>query len=287
MKPPPFDYVVASSVTEAAEALAADPDAKALAGGQSLLPMLSFRLVRPSTLVDLARIDGLAAIETTATGIRIGATARQLAVERDPRLARSCPLLVAALHHVSHPQIRSRATIGGSLAHADPAAELPAVAVALDARLTLCGAAGERVVDAEAFVQGIFTTALEPGELLTAIELPAAAESTGVACVEIARRSGDYAICGVVVQVTLEDGVVDDCRIALFGVGERPVRARGVEAAVRGAAPTAASLREAGALAREEAISPFDDVHGSAVYRREAVASVTERALAQAIGRAA
>lgn len=286
MKPPLFDYVAATSVGEATAVLTADPDAKALAGGQSLVPMLAFRLVRPSTLVDLGQIPGLADIERANGSLRVGAIARQLAVERSPLAREACPLLVAALHHIGHPQIRSRATIGGSLTHADPAAELPAVAVALDAQLALEGVNGVRVVAARAFFQGVFATALQPGEVLTAVEFPAAVDGSGSACVEIARRAGDYALCGAVVQLTIRDNVATDCRVALFGVGDRPIRAEAVETAIRGAAPTATTLREASALARD-GIEPFDDVHATAAYRREVVATVVERALVKALERAA
>lgn len=286
VKPPLFDYIVADTVAEAVAALAADPDAKVLAGGQSLVPMLAFRLVRPSTLIDLARIPGLANVEHTGDSLQIGATARQLAVERSAVVSRFCPLIVEGLQKVSHPQIRSRATVGGSLAHADPAAELPAVAVALDAKLTLTGVEGSRVVDARDFFEGVFATALRPGEILVTATFPDAPEGSGAACVEIARRPGDYALCGAVAQVTLRDGVAVECRLALFGIGDRPVRAEAVEAAIQGTTPTPASLREAGALARE-GLEPFDDVHATAAYRLEVVAAVAERALAQALARAA
>jgi carbon-monoxide dehydrogenase medium subunit len=283
MKPPEFDYVAPGSLEEAVSLLGANPDAKALAGGQSLIPLLAFRLASPPLLVDLARIPGLDRVEQRERAVSIGAMARQAHAHADPFLRARCPLLVEALGYVAHPQIRTRGTVGGSVAHADPAAEIPAVLLALDGRVRVAGPAGERTIEARDLFQGFLTTALAAGEVLTAVELPLAPPRTGWACVEIARRPGDYALCGAVCQVTRgDDGAVSDARLALVAVGDRPVRAAAAERALVGGASTAEAARHA-----VEGLSPSDDVQASAEYRVHLAGVVARRAFEQALARAA
>src|SRR3984893_14907747 len=230
MKPAPFDYVVPRSLDEALEALAnGGSDAKLLAGGQSLIPLLNFRLARPSLLVDLNRVTELAFIRPRDQGIAIGAMTRQATVERDIQLRNKQPLLLEAIGWVGHPAIRSRGTIGGSLAHADPAAELPAVAVCLDAQLIVAGPRGRRTVAAEDFFAGYLTTVLEPDEILVETWLPPRRAGTGQAWIEFARRHGDFALAGVAISPSLKDEAVCAARIVLTGVGGKPERAREAE----------------------------------------------------------
>jgi carbon-monoxide dehydrogenase medium subunit len=285
LKPPEFDYAAPGSLAEAVALLEGDDDAKVLAGGQSLVPLLNFRLAAPSLLVDLRRVPGLDGIEQSDGVVRIGAMVRQRDVEESP-VAEAVPLLREALRHVAHPQIRSRGTIGGSIAHADPAAELPALLVALDGRVRAVSSRGERWIEARDLYRGFFTTSLEPAEVLAEVELPAAAPRTGAACVEVARRAGDYALCGSLAQVTLADGgAIDDVRVALIGVESRPPRATRVEEALRGEEPTPERL--AGASARAAVgLDPPGDVQASAAYRRHLARVLTRRALELAVERA-
>jgi carbon-monoxide dehydrogenase medium subunit len=286
VKPPAFDYAAPESLEEAIELLAADAEAKVLAGGQSLLPLLNFRLTQPSALVDLRRVPGLDGIEARDGKVALGAMVRQRRAETDELVAERCPLLREALRHVAHPQIRSQGTVGGSVAHADPAAELPALLLALDGRVRVAGRNGERSIDADDFFLGVFTTALTGDEIIVEVELPARPPRTGYACVEVARRAGDYALCGGVCQVTLEDGTVDEARLALFGVGERPVRARAAEEALSGSSGDAASIAEAAALA-SDGLNPHDDIQASADYRLHLAEVVAARAFTTAMERAA
>ncbi len=287
MKPPEFDYAAPESLAETTELLRTNPDAKLLAGGQSLIPLLNFRLAAPSLLVDLRRLPGLDGIDRDDGSVRIGAMVRQRRAEESAALAEACPLVQEALRHVAHPQIRSRGTIGGSIAHADPAAELPAVLVALDGRVRAVGPEGARTIEARDLYTTFFTTSLEPDEVLTEIELPAAPPRTGVACVEVARRAGDYALCGVVAQVTLEeDGSVADPRVALIGVAQRPVRAHATEDLLRGERPDAERIAAA-AHAAGDGLNPADDVQASAAYRRHLARVLARRAIEQALERAA
>ncbi|HEY3062525.1 MAG TPA: FAD binding domain-containing protein, partial [Chloroflexota bacterium] len=227
MKPPPFEYVAPRTLDEAVHELAeSDGEAKILAGGQSLIPLLNFRLARPTRLVDLNRIPSLAYVTPRNRGLAIGAMTRDAAVERDARVAETTPLLAEAIRWVGHAAIRSRGTVGGNLAHADPAAELPAVAVCLEATLTVVGPRGTRTVKAEDFFLGYLTTVLEPDEILTEAWYPAMAQRTGQAWLEFARRHGDFALAGVAVSLTIEHELVDNARIVLTGVGGKPVRAR-------------------------------------------------------------
>jgi carbon-monoxide dehydrogenase medium subunit len=284
VKPPRFDYTAPETLEEAIDLVAGDPEAKVLAGGQSLLPLLNFRLAQPSKLVDLRRVPGLDGRDARNGSLVLGAMVRQRRAETDPLVAERLPLLREVLRHVGHPQIRSQGTVGGSVAHADPAAELPALLLALDGRVRVAGPHGERVIAAEDFFLGVFTTALGADELLVEVELPAPPPRSGHACVEVARRAGDYAVCGGVCQVTrAEDGTVGEARLALFGVGERPVRARAAEEALAGSPGDAGAIAEAAALAGD-GLAPHDDIHASDDYRLQLARVVARRAFAAAAG---
>lgn len=287
MKPPAFEYFSPTSVDEALGLLAQHPDAKPLAGGQSLVPAMNFRLAQPAVLVDLNRLDTLAGIAPSDGGLRIGAMTRQRAVEQSALVAARAPLLAETLPFVAHPQIRNRGTMGGSLAHADPAAELPAVMVALEARFVLRKAEGERTLDAERFFTGLFATALEPGELVAAIELPAPPPRGGCAFEEVARRHGDYALVGVAAQVALDEaGRCERARITLLSVGEGPVLAAVAAALLVGQQPTAEAISAAAETVNSE-LDPPADIHASAAYRRQLARVLTRRALTRAFARAA
>jgi carbon-monoxide dehydrogenase medium subunit len=288
LKAPEFDYVAPESLDEAVAALSADEDAKVLAGGQSLVALLNFRMTYPTTLVDLRRVPGLDALTVDSFSVRIGAMTRQRTAERDPAVRQRCPLLVEALHAVAHPQIRSRGTIGGSIAHADPAAELPAVLLALDGSVEVAGAGGaRRTIPAAELFAGFLTTTLQPGEVVVEVGFPAASDRTGAACVEVARRHGDYALCGAVAQVVRgADGRVADARLAFLGVSDQPVRAHGAEAALVGSdGGTAATV-----AAAERALDgwePLDDPSMTADYRAHLARVVARRAFDQAMEKAA
>jgi carbon-monoxide dehydrogenase medium subunit len=289
LKPPPFDYVQAATLDEALDALAdAGEDAKVLAGGQSLIPLLSLRLAHPTALVDLNRVTELASIERSDGELRLGAMVRHRAVERSKEAVDAVPLLAQAMPLIGHLAIRSRGTIGGSLAHADPAAELPAVATALGATFTARSKAnGERTIAADDFFQGFFTTALEPDEILVDVRFPASAPRSGAAVEEVARRHGDFAMVGAVAAVTLDpsNDTIADARIALINVAERAVRATAAEQALAGtavsAATDAAAFAEAADLATRD-LDPSGDLHASPAYRRKVAGVCVKRALARA-----
>jgi aerobic carbon-monoxide dehydrogenase medium subunit len=286
VKPPIFEYTAVRSVDEALAQLAQHGDAaKCLAGGQSLVPLLNMRLTAPARLVDLNRVGELAYIAPRDGGVAIGAMTRQRTAERSALIAAQVPLLADALPWVGHFQIRNRGTIGGSLCHADPAAELPALAACLGARVTVRGPAGERVVAAHEFFRGPLTTVLGAAELLTEVWFPAAPRGTGAAWVELARRHGDYALVGVGAVVTLAGDRVGEARLALCGVGDTPVRAREAEALLAGEPLTPASLAAAAAAVRR-AIDPGGDIHATAEYRRHVAGVLAGRALGLAGARA-
>jgi carbon-monoxide dehydrogenase medium subunit len=290
VKPPVFEYHRPRELGEALALLAERDEAKALAGGQSLIPAMNFRLATPAVLIDLNRIEALRGIRRGAAGegLRIGAMTRHAELERDREVAARAPLLAETMPFVAHPQIRNRGTLGGSLAHADPAAELPAVMLALDAELVLQGANTERRVPAAEFFTGLFATALEPGELVTAVEIPAPSPRTGWAFEEFARRHGDYALTGVAARVTLaEDGRCAMVRIALLSVGEGPIAAARATAALTGQPPAESAIRAAAELAASEDIDPPSDLHASAAYRRQLTRVLVRRALLRATARAA
>ncbi|MHB8312668.1 MAG: FAD binding domain-containing protein [Candidatus Dormibacteria bacterium] len=288
MKPPPFAYRAPESLGEALSLLAEHGDeAKVLAGGQSLVPLLNLRLARPALLVDLARVPGLAGVDQRAGGLALGSMARERTLERSELVRRLAPLLSAALPFIGHPAIRSQGTLGGSLAHADPAAELPAVAAALDAEMVAVSAGrGERTVAAKDFFSGYLSTALEPDEILTEVRIPPFPSGMGVSFMEVARRHGDFAMVGVAAAVRLEAGNIAEARLALTGVADAPVRAVDAERSLLGAAPDAVSFAGA-AQAVAQRLAPRSDLHGSADYRREVAGALVRRALAAASQRAA
>ena len=288
MKPPPFEYHDPETTAEAVGLLAEQGDeVKVLAGGQSLVPLLNFRLARPDRLVDINRIDELSYIRETSGSLQIGAMTRQSTLEVSDLARTHCPLLVDALKWVGHAQIRNRGTVGGSVAHADPAAELPLVCSALDARLRVQSASGERTVDAADFFVTHLTTAIQPDELLTEIEVPKLADRTGTAVVEFARRHGDFALGGAAVALTLDaSGKTSDVRIALLSAAPTPIRATDAEQAISGNVVDEELAREAQALT-EAAISPTGDIHGGAEYRRGLIGAMVRRAVLEANERAA
>jgi carbon-monoxide dehydrogenase medium subunit len=288
MKPAPFAYFAPRDIDEALELLEQHGDeAKILAGGQSLMPLLSLRLARPAVIVDINRLAKLAFIRNRVDGgLALGALTRQRALERSPDVQSQSPLLAATMPFIAHFQIRNRGTLGGSLAHADPAAELPAVAVILGAELLLCSARAERVVQAEDFFLGYMTTAMEPNELLTEIRIPALRPKAGWSIEEVARRRGDFAMVGVAVMVELDgNNRCQDARIALFGVGERPERMDRAEQLVRGKELSESQLAAVAQTVSDD-LHPLADVHASAEYRKEVGGFLTRRALANAFKRA-
>lgn len=287
MKPPPFEYYAPRTVDEALSLLAQHgAEAKALAGGQSLMPVLNLRLANPAVLIDLNRIEALSYIRAESGELAIGAMTRQRALERADEVAQQLPLLRTAAEWIGHWQIRNRGTVGGSLAHADPAAELPALAVALEASIILAGPGGkERTLkSAELFITNL-TTAIEPDELLTEVRFPTLPANTGWSIIEVARRHGDFALVGVIAAVTLDDqGNCTDTRLAFFGVGDTPRRAVSAEKLLTGQKPTEAAIEAAAAEVPKD-IDPFSDLHASAEYRKEVAVVLARRALTEAVGR--
>jgi carbon-monoxide dehydrogenase medium subunit len=281
MKPVGFEYVAAHSVAEALEALAGDEDAKPIAGGQSLVPALNMRLVRPTLLVDLNGA-GLDRIEANGV-VTIGATVRQAALESD---LRTHPLLREALPYVGHFVTRNRGTIGGSIAHADGSAEIPLCLAALGGAVIIEGASGRREIAPDAFFVTHYLTTLAPGELVVASSWPQPEENEGAAFEEFALRAGDYALAMVAVVLRQVDGVARDVRIRVGAVTDRPTALSEVEAAVAGAAVTASSAREAGALAAQ-AVDPPGSIHASCGYLRHLTGTLVERALQRAWERTA
>lgn len=287
MKPPALQLEMPATLAEALALLEEHgEEAKVIAGGQSLVPMLNLRLARPSLLVDINRIPGLAYITRDADGGRIGALTRHVEVERSPVAGRHWPLLVEGIRHVAHPQIRNRGTIGGSLSHADPAAELPTLVAALDAVFVVVSRAGQRLVPWDEFFAGPYESTLEPSELLTEVRIPTLARGTGSAFTEYARRSGDYGIGGAAAVVRLDEHQrVVDARLSLLGVPGSPVRAGRAEEVLRGSEFSDATVR----LAVEAAVAdvdPSDGVHGSGRYRRHVIANQVDKALRMAAARA-
>lgn len=283
MKPAPFDYHSPTTVAEAIDALAhADGDAKVLAGGQSLVPILALRLTRFEHLIDLRLIEPLRSIERVDGSLRVGAMITQAVAEGDPDVAAGGALVAAAIPHIGHFQIRNQGTIGGSIAHADPAAELPAVALALDAQMEIAGPDGGREVPAQGFFLSTFTTCLDEAELLVAVRFPEWDPGSGFAVEEVSRRHGDFAIAGAACGVTVRDGRISRAAISMFGMGSTPLRAETVEAALRETDPTDIDLVEIGRGAVRD-LDPPEDLHGSREYRREIGAVVVTRALRHAL----
>jgi len=287
MKPPKFEYVRASSVAEAVAALAAGAgDAKIIAGGQSLVPMLNFRLLSPSVLIDINRIAELDFVEEQPDGgLRIGALTRHHTLETSPVVKRLFPVLNAAMAHVAHLAIRNRGTIGGSITHADPAAELPLMMVLLDAQIKLVSPKGERVVDAPDFFVAALTSAVEEDEIVTEINLPPLPPQAGWAFEEVARRSGDFALAAVGVVLAVEDGKVTQARIGVMGVGDTPMRMHDAETILFDQACDEQTLDEVVQAVRD-AVEPNTDLHASADYRRHLVGVLARRAVITAWRRA-
>jgi carbon-monoxide dehydrogenase medium subunit len=287
MKPAPFQYVRPSSLEEAMSALREHgSEAKILAGGQSLMPLLNFRMLRPSVLIDINRLPGLDHVtEADDGGVRIGALTRHYTLETSPTIRDRFPILQDAITHVAHVAIRNRGTIGGSLAHADPAAELPMLATLLDAQLVICAADRSRVLAAADFFLGPLTTALEDDEIVTEIFLPGIAPGIGWAFEEFALRPGDFAIAAVGALIRLRDAKVVEARIALTGVDEKPVRASDAEKLLLVDAWHDDLIRAAAENARA-AVNANSDLRASAEYRHHLVAVLTERAVRAAWRRA-
>jgi CO/xanthine dehydrogenase FAD-binding subunit len=286
LKPAQFEYHRPRAIDEALTLLKeVGEDGKILAGGQSLMPMMNFRLAAPAHLIDINFIAGLDYIRAENGALKIGCLARQSQVLDDPLVRRSCPLLAAALTHVGYAQTRNRGTICGSLAHADPAAELPAVLLALDGSVTLGSATGQRELAAREFFQSYLSTALGGDEMVVEASVPEQSASSGSSFVEFARRFGDFAIVGVAASLTLAKDQITDARIALTGVSDKPWRERGVEEILIGkkGAPDLFS-KAAGEIAA--AIDPSSDIHASAAYRRSLANILTRRALNDAWRRA-
>ncbi len=289
MKPPPFEYYNPTTVDEALSLLAEHGyDAKPLAGGQSLIPIMNFRLAQPAILVDLNNISELSYIQPDkGGGVRLGAMTRHHQVEHDPLIAERAPLIFEAMPKIATSQIRSRGTFGGSIAHADPSAELVAVSVALDGRFRLRSQSGEREASASEFFLGIFTTLLEPEELLVEVTFPAMPPRTGWALMEVARRPHDFALVGVAAVISLDDQErCQDTRIVFLSVGDGPVTAHHAAEILKGQVPTPELMRAAAETAAAEDIDPSSDIHASAAYRRHLVKVLTRQALELAFERA-
>ena len=284
MKPAPFAYAAPRGLAEALSLVREHgAEGKVLAGGQSLVPLLAMRLARPAVLIDLNRVRQLDYIRD-GREVRIGAMTRQRTAELSPIVRRRLPLLAEALGYVGHPQIRNRGTIGGTLAHADPSAELPAVLSALDGQVVLRSTRGTRTLGPHEFFLSYLTTALQPDELLVEVRLPAH-DRAGSAFVEVARRRGDYALVGVAAVVEVAEGRIARARLAFTGVGAGPVRIGELEQAVVGKPADEETLTEAGRIASAR-LDPETDIHASAEYRREVAGVLTERALRLAVERA-
>ncbi len=276
MKPPPLSYSRPHSLDEALDLLAEHGDeARPLAGGQSLVPMLNHRLSRPGLLIDIGAIAQLQRMERTESGWLIGATVTQRRLERDG--TGGCDLLRLAVPFIGHRQIRARGTVGGSIAHADPAAELPAVALTLDATMVAAGPDGEREIDAASFFVGPYMNSLAEGELLSHVVFGEVPPTARCSFREFARRKGDFAVAGVAAAVATDDGSVTDARLTAFAVGSNPVRLSAAEGVLAGRSIDSALADAAEAAAAE--IEPWDDIHGSAQYRRQLIATLTKRAL--------
>jgi len=279
MKLPPVEYEAPTTVAEAVDLLAEHLDeASVLAGGQSLIPLLALRLARPAVLIDINGVGELSGVSATDGWVAIGAMTREYVAEESETVADTVPLLAAALPLIGHEAIRSRGTIGGSLAHADPAAELPAVARALDAELVVRGPSGERVVPAAEWFEGYLTTSRRPDELLLEVRFPAARPGTGISFQEVARRHGDFAIVGLAASLTLSEGVISDARLAFAGMSYVPVRAPGAEDLMVGERPSA-ELFDAAARRATEDLDPPADLHGSSDYRTTVAAALVRRGL--------
>src|SRR3990170_5621012 len=287
MKPAPFEYFAPENIPEVLALLEQYGDeAKVLAGGQSLMPLMNLRLARPKVVIDIGRLSELQYIAPLSNGdLAIGAFTRQRTAERSDMVQREHPLLAATMPLISHAQIRNRGTIGGSIAHADPAAELPALSVALEAEFTVRSSRNQRVIRSQDFFLGYMTTALQPSELLTEIRIPAWDPAFGWAVGEVSCREGGFALVGVIVLLQLDNDVCENARITLFGVGAAPVRMRKAEQSFRGRRADGKAIAEAARIVSEE-LEPDSDLHASAEYRKEVAGTLTRRSLVEAISRA-
>ncbi|GAC1568290.1 MAG: xanthine dehydrogenase family protein subunit M [Ktedonobacteraceae bacterium] len=288
MKPSRFRYFLARSVDEAAQLLAEQgEEARVLAGGQSLMPLMNLRLARPSALIDLNEISALAYVRPWDGGLSLGAMTRDADLERDALAAERLSLLIEAARHVGHPAIRNRSTVGGSVAHADPSAELPAVMLALDAEIEVHSVTGSRTIAARDFFRGPFQASMHHGEILTEVRVPGLPPRSGSAFMEFALREGDYALAGVAAVVALdEDGTIASARLGLCSVGQTPVRPSSAEALLKGKRPARDAWRAAAEAVIATLNEPPSDIHGSADYRRHLAGVITLRTLALAAERA-
>ena len=286
MIPTQFDYYVANSVNEALDLLQRHGDrAKLLAGGHSLIPLMKLRLATPEVLIDIGRIASLREITHDAGVVSIGALCTHAQVAASPIVRELLPVLSAAAAEIGDPQVRNRGTIGGNLAHADPAADLPAVVLALDAEIVATGPRGQRVIPASEFFQGMLTTALQPDEILTEIRIRALGPHTGSAYAKLANRASRYAVVGVAAVITVDDGQCTAARLGITGAGTVAVRASAAEAALVGKRLDAAAISAAASLA-PQAVDPVGDIHASAEYRTEMVRVYANRALTAALAAA-
>jgi aerobic carbon-monoxide dehydrogenase medium subunit len=282
MKLPPFEYACPTTINEAVALLAShDGEAKPLAGGQSLVPMLAFRVASPSLLVDLRKLVELRQIKIADDGVTLGAMARWRDILDDARLRKAHPLLVAAVEHVAHYQIRNRGTVGGSIAHADPAAEMPGIAVTCEANIAVVGQAGARVIDAENFFQGPLMTALKPDEIITEIRLPAWPAKRRFGFQEFARRRGDFALAAALLFYDEEGGNARNVHVGAIGIADRPLRLPTVEQILNGNRIDEAIIAKAEAAA-SASVDPHDDIHASGAYRKALIGVMVERALKSA-----
>ncbi|MGZ8940948.1 MAG: FAD binding domain-containing protein [Limisphaerales bacterium] len=288
MKPAPFEYHAPETLEEALFILHnSDGDAKLLAGGQSLLPAMNFRVVQPSVLIDLNRISELGYIQEDGEYLRVGAMTRERQLEFDASISQRSPLLHEATPHIAHPQIRNRGTIGGSIVNADPAAELPVLMLALQARLKARSSSVERWIDAKDFFVGMFTTALEPEEILVEIELPFMSSRTGSSFLEVAPRAGDYAMMGVAVLVTLdESGKCQNAKLVYLNAGDGPVDATQAAQLLQGEMFEDELIDSAAQIASSQEINPFGNIHASVEYQRHLANVLTKKALKIAFQRA-
>jgi carbon-monoxide dehydrogenase medium subunit len=275
VKPAPFAYAKARSLDDAIERLGRDGEARVLAGGQSLIATLNMRLSRPTLLVDINGIAGLDGIAHKDSRVEIGALVRHAQAERSEIIAKHAPLIAMAMPHIGHPAIRNRGTIGGSIAFADPAAELPACVVALDGEVVIAGADGERTVKADDFFKGLYETAMGAGEVLKAVRLPAATAATRSGFAELARRHGDYAMVGLAATAQADGAALREVRLAYFGVGATPVRARRAESALANGA-----IDEAVAALADD-LDPVDDVQATGAVKRHLAGALLRRVAAQ------
>ncbi len=289
MKPCSFEYVKAESLEHALAVLVEHGDeAKILAGGQSLVPAMNFRLAQPAVLVDLNGVGALSGIERVDGMVQVGAMTRQRSAERSSVLSAHVPLVTETMPFIAHAQIRNRGTFGGSIAHADPSAELPAISVALSATLQVTSSRGSRSIAASDFYVDLLTTALEADEILVRVDLPIAVPGSGFAFAEVSRRHGDYALVGVAASVQCDaSGVCQQARVSLLSVGPGPVLSTSCAAALIGERPTTRTIADAAAATASDDIDPEGDIHASARFRRHLARVLVERTLTRAFARAA